>query len=146
VSSIRVSTVIKASPRQVWRSIEDIESHVRWMSDAEAIRITSRRSAGVGTTFECDTRVGPFTLLDRMEITEWRARRSMGVRHVGTVSGSGRFTLRPVGPGRTRFTWREHLSFPWWMGGPIGGVVGSEMLRLVWKRNLRNLKRLVEDG
>jgi uncharacterized protein YndB with AHSA1/START domain len=144
MAKIRVSTVINASPRAVWRAIEDIESHVEWMEDAEAIRITSRTSRGVGTTFECDTRAGPFTTVDRMEIVEWKPRKAMGVRHVGAVSGEGRFTLRALGPSRTRFTWRERLTFPWWLGGGVGGVVGAEMLRVIWKRNLRNLKQLVE--
>ena len=56
-----------------------------------------------------------------------------------------RFTLRSLGPRRTRFTWREQLEFPWWLGGSVGGVVGAEVLRLIWKRNLRNLKRVVEE-
>ena len=31
-----------------------------------------RRSTAVsGTTFDCDTKIGPFALTDRMEITEW---------------------------------------------------------------------------
>jgi len=145
VARIRVSTVIDASPREVWRAIEDIESHVRWMEDAEAIRITSRSRRGVGTTFECDTRAGPFTTVDHMEIIEWRPRKAMGVRHIGAVTGEGRFTLRALGRSRTRFTWRERLVFPWWLGGGVGGVVGAEVLRLIWKRNLRNLKQLVES-
>jgi hypothetical protein len=119
MASIRVSVVIHAPPRVVWRHIEDIESHVRWMEDAHSITVTSGRRRGVGTTFDCDTRVGPFRLLDRMEITRWRPRRSMGVRHVGVVSGEGRFSLR-------------------------GGLVGAPVLRVIWRRNLRNLKRLVE--
>lgn len=144
MAGIRVSTVIDAPPAQVWDHVRDIASHVRWMHDAEAIRFTSARRSGVGTTFDCDTRVGPFRLTDRMEVTEWRPRRAMGVRHVGVVTGTGVFTLRPVGRGRTRFTWRERLRFPWWMGGELGAVVGGEVLRVIWKRNLRNLKALVE--
>jgi hypothetical protein len=31
------------------------------------------------------------------------------------------------------------------MGGPFGGIVGGEILRLIWKRNLRNLKRQIES-
>lgn len=139
-----MSTVINAAPRAVWKAIEDVESHVRWMDDATAIRVTSRGHQGVGTTFECDTRVGPLTLLDHMEITEWRPRRSMGVRHTGAVSGDGRFSLRSLGRDRTRFTWRERLVFPWWLGGSLGAAVGAEVLRAIWKRNLRNLKRIVE--
>jgi hypothetical protein len=115
------------------------------MHDAEAIRITSSTRRGVGTTFDCDTRAGPLRTVDRMEVVEWRPRKAMGVRHVGAVSGEGRFTLRSLGPGRTRFTWRERLVFPWWLGGRVGGVVGAEVLRVIWKRNLRNLKQMVED-
>ena len=135
---------IDASPRAVWRAIEDISTHVYWMHDAVAIRFTSARHSGVGTTFDCDTRIGPFSLVDKMEITQWRPRRAMGVRHVGMVTGTGKFTLRALPGGRTRFTWRERLTFPWWMGGALGAAVGGEALRSVWRRNLRTLKRLVE--
>jgi hypothetical protein len=27
----------------------------------------------------------------------------------------------------------------------VGGVFGAEVLRVIWKRNLRNLKQLVES-
>jgi len=67
----------------------------------------------------------------------------MGVRHVGMVTGTGEFTIDPVGADRSGFTWRERLVFPWWMGGPIGAFFGGFVLRLVWKRNLRNLQRVV---
>jgi len=144
MARIRVSTVIDASPAQVWEVVRHVEDHVDWMHDAVAIRFTSGRRSGKGTTFDCDTRVGPFRLTDRMEITRWRPRRAMGVRHVGVVTGTGQFTLRRLPGGRTRFTWKERLRFPWWMGGPFGAVVGAEVLRLVWARNLRGLARVVE--
>jgi hypothetical protein len=141
---IRVSTVIDATPAEVWSVVRHIDRHVEWMADAETIRFTSRRTEGVGTTFDCDTRIGPFRLTDRMEITRWKPRRRMGVRHVGVVAGSGQFTLKALRGGRTRFTWKERLEFPWWMGGPLGALAGSPVLRWVWSRNLRRLKRLVE--
>ena len=136
---ITVSTIIDAPPRVVWASVRDIGSHVGWMADAEAIRFTSRRRTGVGTTFECDTRVGPLTLTDVMEVTSWVERREMGVRHTGVVTGTGRFTLRRARGGRTRFTWEERLVFPWWLGGRVGGVVGARVLKQIWKGNLRRL-------
>jgi len=147
VARISVATEIDASPGEVWDAISDVRSHVAWMADARAIRLTSRRREGPGTTFECDTRFGPLALTDRMEITEWRPGRSMGVRHTGVVTGTGRFTLRAVGrPGRrrTRFTWQERLTFPWWMGGRIGAVVGGRVMARVWRGNLASLKALVE--
>jgi len=143
MATIRVSTVLDATPEQVWDSVEDIATHVEWMHDAVAIRFTSTSTSGVGTTFDCDTKVGPFRLTDRMEITAWDPPRVMGVRHVGMVTITGEFTIDRVGADRSGFTWRERLVFPWWMGGPIGAFFGGFVLRLVWKRNLRNLQRLV---
>jgi uncharacterized protein YndB with AHSA1/START domain len=146
VSHIRISTTIDAPRDEVWAAVRDIASHVEWMDDAVAIRFTSRARHGVGATFDCDTRVGPFRLTDRMEVTEWREGRRIGIRHVGLVTGTGRFTLDRRRHGRTRFTWEERLTFPRWMGGRPGSVVGGVVLRRVWRRNLRALKARVEGA
>jgi carbon monoxide dehydrogenase subunit G len=143
VGSIRVSTEIDAPPAQVWDDLRDIASHAEWMADAESIRFTSEQRSGVGTTFECVTRVGPIRLTDVMEITEWEVGGVMGVRHAGIVTGTGRFTLEPTGGG-TRFTWEERLRFPWWMGGPVGALVGGPVMRWIWTRNLRSLRNRFE--
>jgi uncharacterized protein YndB with AHSA1/START domain len=141
VIRIRVRRTIPAPVDMVWEDVEDLASHVEWMADAESIRFTSSTRAGVGTTFDCRTKVGPFRLTDRMEVTEWRAKEAIGVRHVGLVTGTGRFTLRPARLGRaTRFAWEEELRFPWWLGGRLGEVPGSLVLRLLWRRNLRRLR------
>jgi uncharacterized protein YndB with AHSA1/START domain len=136
VPDIRVSTTIPAAPEAVWADVRDLASHVEWMADAEAIRFSSEQRSGVGTTFDCDTRVGPLHLTDRMEVTEWVEGEVIGVRHVGLVTGTGRFTLSAEGGG-TRFTWEESLAIPWWLGGPAAAVA----LRLVWVRNLRRLRQ-----
>lgn len=143
---IVVSVEIDATPERVWDVVEPVERHVDWMHDAVAIRFTTEQTRGTGTQFLCDTKVGPFKLVDQMEITEWEPAKVMGVRHTGLVTGSGRFTLEPIDLGRrTRFTWAEDLVFPWWMGGPIGAWIGGKIaLGPIWRRNLRNLKRLVE--
>jgi len=145
---IVVGVEIDATPARVWEVVEPVERHVDWMHDAVAIRFTTEQTRGTGTEFLCDTKVGPFKLVDRMEITEWEAGRVMGVRHTGLVTGSGKFTLEPIDLGRrTRFTWAEDLVFPWWMGGPIGAWIGGKIaLGPIWRRNLRNLKRIVENG
>src|SRR5438067_6218433 len=118
MTTVRVGTTIAASPEQVWAALEDLGSHTRWMEDAVAIRFTSPSRSGVGTTFECDTRVGPLRLTDHMEVTEWEEPRTLGIRHVGAVKGTGRFGIEPAGTG-TLFTWEERLSFPWWLGGAL---------------------------
>lgn len=146
MSRLCVAIDISATPRQVWEVVEPIEDHVSWMHDAVAIRFQTEQRRGVGTAFLCDTKVGPITLVDHMEITEWVPDSAMGVRHTGVVTGTGRFSLTPIDLGRrTRFGWDEALAFPWWLGGPIGAVIGGRLvLRAIWKRNLRNLKRIVE--
>ncbi|MGD9996993.1 MAG: SRPBCC family protein [Ilumatobacteraceae bacterium] len=145
MARITVTTEIDATPQRVWQVVEPIERHVDWMADAVAIRFEGDQTRGAGTRFLCDTKIGPFKLVDRMEITEWVPEQAMGVRHSGLVTGSGTFTLEPIDLGRrTRFTWTEELTFPWWMGGPIGAAAGKPVLTLVWRGNLRRLKALVE--
>ncbi len=148
MSRLSVAIDISATPEQVWKVVEPVESHVEWMHDAVAIRFQTDQHRGIGTKLLCDTKVGPIKLVDRMEITEWVPDSAMGVRHVGVVAGSGRFTLTPIDLGRrTRFRWDESLVFPWWLGGPAGALIGGRVvLRSIWKRNLRNLKRIVETG
>ena len=143
---IEVAVEIDATPADVWAVVEPIERHVDWMADAEAIRFTGEQTRGTGTTFECDTKVGPITLTDVMEITEWEVERRMGVRHTGVVTGSGVFRLEPIDLGRrTRFVWTEELTFPWYLGGRLGEAIGGPLvMKQIWKRNLRRLKALVE--
>jgi hypothetical protein len=143
VSGIEVAVEIPAPPVVVWSHLADIGSHVGWMADAEAIRFTSPRRQGVGTTFDCDTRVGPIRLVDRMEITAWEPEHHMGVRHVGLVTGTGAFTLRASGPEATTMTWTEELRFPWWLGGPVGAWVARPVLTRIWRGNLRRLRERV---
>ena len=146
MSRITVSIELAASPARVWEIVEPVERHVDWMADAVAIRFTNSQTRGVGTAFDCDTKVGPIKLTDHMEITEWVPEKSMGVKHVGIVTGTGVFTIEPLGNGQySKFTWSEDLTFPWWLGGPIGEVVGGNIvMKAIWRRNLKKLQALVE--
>ncbi len=137
---VLVTVDIERTPAEVWDYVRDIASHVEWMADAAAIRFTTEQTAGVGTSFECDTVVGPIKLTDVMTITSWEDEALMGVRHEGLVTGEGEFTLHQLGDGGTRFEWREALSFPIWLGGPVGEVVAKPILTAIWKRNLSRLR------
>lgn len=144
---LRIGVGIEAPPRAVWAAIADIATHVDWMAEARTIRFLGHQRSGVGTQFECDTRVGPLRTTDRMEVTEWKPGRAMGIRHVGIVSGVGRFVLRArMRPGRTWFTWDERLTFPITLGGPVGALVARPILRRIWRNNLSRLKAKVESG
>ena len=148
MSQISVSIDIDATPAQVWAVVEPVERHIDWMHDAVAIRFTSEQTRGTGTTFLCDTKVGPIKLVDAMEITAWEPEQRMGVRHTGIVTGEGEFTLTPIDLGRrTRFTWTESLKFPWYLGARLGERIGGQVvMKAIWRRNLKNLDRLVESA
>ena len=145
---ISVSNEIDASRARVWQVIEPIEHHVDWMLDARSITFDGEQRHGIGTRFVCETRIGPITLHDRMEITDWEPERRMGVRHAGVVTGSGVFELSPIDlDRRTRFTWTEELRFPWYLGGRLGERLGGRwVLAWIWRRNLKALARLVEQS
>ena len=142
---IKIEVRIRAPLQLVWEMVADVRTHTEWMVDAESITVTSDCSSGVGTTFDCVTKIGPFRTIDHMEITEWIEERVMGVAHRGLVSGSGRFTLQEAGPSDTNFSWEETLTFPWWIGGRLTSIGSTPVLKAIWRGNLRRLSRLVED-
>jgi uncharacterized protein YndB with AHSA1/START domain len=147
MARVRVTTMLAAPPREVWADLEDISTHPEWMADAVGIRFLTEQRTGVGTRFECDTKVGPFRLTDVMEITEWVPGKVMGVAHSGVVTGSGRLILRKARGGRTQLQWKERLHFPKWMGGPVGAYVAKPVLTWVWRRSMANLQaRFPSDG
>jgi uncharacterized protein YndB with AHSA1/START domain len=141
---LRVHTTFNASQETTWSAIEQIDSHVHWMADADSISFATTQRTGVGTTFDCRTRIGPVHFIDTMSITEWAPGASMGVEHRGIVRGAGVFTLRPLGKQRTGFSWEERLTFPWWLGGVVGEVVARPLLARIWRGNLARLKHIVE--
>jgi hypothetical protein len=146
MTRLRVSTKIPAPIAEVWADLSRLETHVEWMRDAESITFTSASTSGVGTTFDCATKVGPFRLNDRMEITSWTPKSSIGVRHTGLVTGSGTLQLRPTGRRRraTKVVWSERLHFPWWFGGPIGAAFARPVLWLVWRSSMKALRQRFE--
>jgi hypothetical protein len=144
--SVHVSVDIDAPPERVWSVIEPIERHVDWMADAVSITFTGERHRGVGTAFECLTKIGPFHTVDHMVITEWEPARAMGVEHRGVFTGRGRFSLEPIAIGRTRFSWTEAVEFPWYLGGALGAAASAAVFRRVWLGNLRRLASLVASA
>ena len=145
MARIKVWRDIAASVERVWQVVEPVERHVDWMADAESIEFVSSQRRGEGTAFLCRTKVGPIRLTDKMRITRWEPNRAMGVEHVGLVTGSGEFTLEALTPTTTRFVWEETLRFPWWLGGPLGALVGGRLvLGAIWRGNLRRLAALCE--
>jgi len=142
--SVVVATPI-AHPREVvWAELAEIAHHVDWMRDATEIRFVGDQRRGVGTEFECDTKVGPIRLTDRMTITAWEDDRRMAVHHRGAVSGTGEFTLEDGPEATTVLHWREQLAFPWWLAGRVGATIARPVLAALWRTNLKAFRAQID--
>jgi hypothetical protein len=144
--TVRVSMEMPVERQHVWAALARLEDHIAWMQDATAIRFQSEQRRGVGTTFECDTRVGPIRLTDIMVVTEWEDGVRIGVRHRGAVSGTGRFLLTDTAGPATQVEWEEQLSFPWWLGASMGAQLAKPLFGALWRGNLRRLCHVVNEG
>ena len=79
MARVTQSVDIAAPVEAVWREAADLASHVEWMADAESIEFQTDQRTDVGTTMQVKTVVGPFRLMDVMEVTEWEAGRLIAV-------------------------------------------------------------------
>lgn len=141
-----VSIDIHAPLERVWGEAVDFTSHAEWMKDARAIRFEGDQREGVGTVLLIETQVGPLRTVDRFEITEVVPMTSVAGRHAGLFTGEGRFELSSPEPGRTRFAWRERIRFPWYFAGSLGAWVARPILARIWRSNLAELKRRIEQN
>ena len=151
ITPIQVTVDINAPKPVVWARVRDIGDHVSWMADATAIRFTSATTEGVGTSFDCDTRVGPLRMTDRMVVTEWsegdaNSPSAITIRHGGAVGGTGRIEVAPSGDGRSRMSWTEDLHFAPWLGGRIAAALARPVLRRIWRANVERLRDLIEGS
>ena len=140
---IDLGVVFDAPVERVWAELSDLGSHPEWMSDAGSVVFLGDSREGIGTVMRVSTHVGPIRLQDLMRVTGWEKERSITVEHIGPVTGSGSFQIRPTAEG-TELRWVETLVFPWWLGGPVGAWVARLVLSRIWRGNLEKLRARVE--
>ena len=141
---IEVSILINKPLDAVWNEVKVMEDHVKWMEDAVKIDILSENNSGLDTKMNVLTKVGPITLTDIITVTEWKEKESIGVVHEGIVTGEGVFYLSEIDDNKTKLQWVETLKFPFYLGEPIGEIFGGVILKYIWKKNLKNLKEIIE--
>ena len=142
--TINVKIIIDEPLNVVWNEVSVLKNHTNWMKDAVSIEFLNENTKGLGTEMKVLTKVGPIKLFDYMKVTEWIDKKSIGVDHIGIVTGKGKFTLTEISEEQTEFQWEETLKFPIYLAGPIGEFFGSPVLKLIWKNNLKGLKELFE--
>ena len=141
---IKVSTIINKPIEVVWEEVKIMKNHVNWMQDAAKIDFLSVNESGIDTKMKVLTKVGPFSLNDIITVTKWEEMNSIGVVHEGIVTGEGTFYLSENDENSTKFEWIEELKAPYYLGGPIAEFFGGFVLKFIWKKNLMNLKNILE--
>lgn len=142
--AIELEVTVSATREACWAELERLEDHVEWMADAVAIDFHGGQRRGLGTTFSCETKIGPLRTTDEMHVVRWVELEAIGVEHRGLFTGVGEFSLAGPPSGPTTLRWREEIRFPWWAFGPLGALVARPVLKLVWRGNLERLRARVE--
>ena len=142
--TITVETIINAPLDEVWDEVSKIENHSNWMKDAVNIDFQTNSRTGVGTKIKVLTKIGPIKLYDYMTFTKWEEKKSIGVDHIGIVTGKGEMQFEEISENITKFKWVETLKFPYYLAGPIGEIFGKPSIEFIWKKNLKNLKEIIE--
>lgn len=142
----KAAVEIAAPVEQVWEEAVDFASHAEWMKDAVSIRFEGKRRREPGAVLLIETKVGPFRTVDRFEVTAVEPMRLIEGRHTGLFTGEGRFELTPLTAGRTLFVWRERIRFPLRFGGAAGAWIGKMILCRIWRTNLAEFKRRLEQN
>ena len=71
--------------------------------------------------------------------------KSIGGFHEGLVTREGAFYLIKSTEDTTKFDWIEELKAPFYLGGPLAEFFGGIVLKAIWKKNLNNLKKIIEQ-
>jgi hypothetical protein len=139
MARIVISQQFATPAPEVWKRLADLGSHVEWMRDARSLEFVTDQRSGVGTVMRVETRVGPFTTVDVLEVTGWVEGSSITVAHRGAVTGEATISVRLEGDG-SLVTWVEELVFPWWLGSRLGAWLARPALASLWRGNLARLE------
>jgi carbon monoxide dehydrogenase subunit G len=127
---IAASVDVDATVAQAWAAVTDWTAQGRWMPFTTVEVVTD--AAGRGTRLRAVTGVGAAAVVDEMEIDRWEPPHRCDVRHDGRViRGRGVFLVAPVGAGRARVTWEEHLDG---VAARATAPVGRRLLNVALRR------------
>ena len=141
-----ISTIdISRRPEAVWPYLVDWEHLDRWMKEARGFKVIGAQREGVGVEAEATIRIAGITTRDRVRVTVWQPPVALEIEHLGWVRGTGYMELSPTDEGCHMF-WREELIPPLGPLGVSGMRLIAPIMRQVFRRDLRLLKKLVESS
>ena len=143
---VSMSVDIDAPPENVWPYLVEPEKAKQWFTLLKVYEWTSEQKGGLGSTFYWEELVGNTLYHLHFKTTEWVENEVFGYEMTEGdffKSYEERWVVESV-PTGSRFTFNDHIEFPW---GPFGKLIGLFAARGARKTGadvLANLKRLVE--
>ena len=135
---------VAAPVERTWAAATDWDRQGEWMLGTR-VRGTEQRGRGVGGGIRASTGVGPFRVVDTMEITGWTPPHCAYVRHTGrVVRGTGAFEVRER-PGGATFVWSEQLDLPLGALGRLGFRLVRPAFGWGLRRSLASFARWAEQ-
>ena len=142
---VSMSIDIGAPPEEVWPYLVEPDKTMEWFTALKRFDWTSE-PGGVGSTFYWLEEASGRQFNINFETTEWEPNRVFGYRITEGYffkSYDERWTIDEI-PGGCRFTFNDHIVFPY---GPIGRIIGFFAARSAATEGAEireNLKRIVE--
>ena len=146
IASLELTVDVDAPVEQTWAGATDWARQGEWMLGTR-VAGTAQDGVGVGGGIEAFTGVGRAGFVDTMEITVWDPPHRCHVLHTGrVVRGTGEFSVRERGVGRSTFVWREDLELPWGALGRAGWPIVRPVFAAGVQASLKKFARWVEAG
>ena len=142
---VSMSVDLEAPPERVWPYLVEPDKTMAWFTAVKKFDWTSE-PGGVGSTFYWLEEAAGREYNIYFETTEWEPNHVFGYRMTEGdffKSYDERWVIDET-PDGSRFTFNDHIEFPY---GPIGKIIGwfaARNARAEGAKILENLKRLVE--
>lgn len=143
-SEIRMSITINAPITRVWEVAADVQRQPEWMHEMKRVAMLTPGPVQVGSRGRATVRIFGISTTDDVVITRLEPPHMFGIRHEGRFSGEGLLEFSATPEGGTLINWMEYLRPP--LFPILGGFLQRPILGAIFRSDLRNLKRLVEEG
>ena len=138
-------TIMIAAPRDtVWAYASDIARQPEWMHEMKRVEMLTPPPVQPGSRGRATVRIFGISTTDDVVITEFSPPSTFAIKHEGKFVGEGLLRFTEIDAANTRIDWMEYLRPP--LFAHIGGFVQRPILGSIFRSDLRNLKRILEEG
>ena len=143
--TIATGVIINAPREEVFRLASNFDRQAAWMENVLSFRRPEDEVLRVGSRLQVTTQLGPWKSSFPLEITDWQEGSLLKVVHRNGFWGEGVFSFSDYGLGKTLMLWNEKVRVSLTRGGPLAEAAAKVALTIIMRRDLANLKYLVEN-